>query len=187
MREAVIVVDMIIEFVYGRFGNQNAQSIIPAIHKLLAAARETGRSVVFVEDHHLPNDPELRVHGPHAMKGTPEAEPIAEIQPLPDEQRIEKRSYSGFRNTNLDLVLRSLGVETVVIIGVTTGGCVLHTAYEAFALGYDVIVPENCVSARTDEAHKDGLFHMKQSYGVILTTSSSLIQNWQPRSLEEDH
>ena len=184
MAEALIVVDMIIDFVYGRFGNPQARSIIPNIQQLVESARATGRHVLYVEDNHLTTDPELRVHGPHAMKGTPEAEPIQELQPAPDECRFEKRSYSGFRDTGLDVTLRAMGVSTVVLVGVTTGGCVLHTASDAFALGYYVVVPQDCVIMGREAEHQDGLRHMRRSYGAIITTSADLSQQWAGVSVE---
>ena len=178
MAEALIVVDMIDDFVYGRFGNPQAQSIIPNIQRLIESAHSTGKHVLYAEDNHLATDPELRVHGPHAMKGTPGAEPIQELFPGSDEYRIQKRSYSSFRDTGLDITLRTLGVSTIVLAGVTTGGCVLHTASDAFALGYYIVVPEDCVITSRDAEHQDGLRHMKRSYGATITTSSELIKQW---------
>lgn len=178
MAEALIVVDMIDDFVYGRFGNPQAQSIIPNIQRLIESARSTGKHVLYAEDNHLATDPELRVHGPHAMKGTPGAEPIQELFPGSDEYRFQKRSYSSFRDTGLDITLRTLGVSTIVLAGVTTGGCVLHTASDAFALGYYIVVPEDCVITSREAEHQDGLRHMKRSYGATITTSSELIKQW---------
>ena len=114
MKEAVVVVDMVYDFVYGILQTDRAQKIIPPIQSLIKAARESGNEVVFVGDAHLPTDPELEVFGEHAMRGTPEAETIKELQPQEGDHVLEKRTYSAFFETGLDLLLRRLNVDSIV-------------------------------------------------------------------------
>jgi nicotinamidase-related amidase len=178
MKEAVIVVDMLEEFVNGRLGNERTRSILPALRRFLASARQAGKAVVYVGDAHLPSDPEMAIWGPHAMKGSPEAETVEELQPQPGDYVLEKRTYSAFYETGLDLLLRSLGVDTVVITGLHTNICDRHTAADAFARGYRIVVPEDCVNAFTEEDHRSGLEYLKAIYGARITTSDELVQEW---------
>jgi len=70
---ALIIVDMLDDFVDGKLANPRAQAIIGPLQRLLAHARSDGWVVVFSNDAHEPDDPELRVWGEHAMAGTPGA------------------------------------------------------------------------------------------------------------------
>ena len=92
MKEAVIIVDMVYDFVYGTLKTDRAQKIIPPIKSLIKSARESGNEVVFVGDAHLPSDPELEVFGEHSMKGTPGSETIKELQPQKGDHVLEKRT-----------------------------------------------------------------------------------------------
>jgi len=79
MKEAVIVVDMLNDFVYGKLACDRGLDIIPNLKSLLDAARQNGRPVIFVNDAHLPSDPQMRLWGEHALKGTKEAEVIPDV------------------------------------------------------------------------------------------------------------
>ncbi len=178
MREAVIVVDMIHDFVYGVLQTERGERIIPNIQELLESARKSEKPVIFAGDAHLPSDPEIAVWGEHAMRGTAGAAPLDELPPEPSDYVLEKRTYSAFHETGLDLLLRSLGVDSVVICGLHTDTCDRHTAADAFFRGYKVVVPEDCVQAFTDEAHSSGLAYLEKVYGARITRSEDLAQEW---------
>src|SRR5262249_52550302 len=78
---ALIIVDMVNAFVDGKLANPKAQAIIAPLQRLLQQARAEGWVVVFSNDAHQPEDPELRVWGEHAMAGTHEAEVIPQLAP----------------------------------------------------------------------------------------------------------
>jgi len=179
MKPAVLVIDMLNDFVTGKLGNERVRSVVEPIRKLLPRAREAGITEGYVGDAHLPTDPEIAVWGPHAMKGTKEAETIPELEPKPGDTVLEKRTYSAFHETGLDLFLRSLGVDTVVITGLHTNICCRHTAADAFARGYRIVVPEDCVNAFTEEEHREGLAYLRRVYGARLTTSDELAREWE--------
>ena len=78
---ALIIIDMLNDFVDGQLANPKAQAIIEPLQRLLAQAREQGWVVVFSNDAHQPGDPEMRVWGEHAMAVTPGAEVIPQLEP----------------------------------------------------------------------------------------------------------
>jgi nicotinamidase-related amidase len=175
MKPAVLVIDMLEEFVHGRLRSPEAESIIPSIKKIIEVAHEASVPVVYVADNHYPVDHELRVWGPHALKGSPEARIVRELEPDRGDYVLYKRSYSGFRDTGLDMLLRDLGVDTVILTGIHTHICVLHTAWDAFYYGYKVIVVKDAVAAFSREDHNYALKYMEKNYGArLLTTEETL-------------
>lgn len=178
MKEAIIVVDMVNDFLYGKLASERALAIIPNLKTLLEAARAAGKPVIFANDAHLPTDPEMRVWGEHAMKGTPEAQVIAELQPADTDFILEKRNYSSFQETGLELLLRTLDVDTVVVTGLHTHMCCRHTAADAFQRGFKVIGVPDCMNAFTEEDHLSGLDYLKNVYGARLVSSTDLAAEW---------
>ena len=176
MKPAVMVIDVIQDFVYGKFGSERAASILPSLKRLLGYARGSGVSVVYLTDAHLPvGDAEFEVWGEHAVEGSEGAEIVGEVKPVEGDFRILKRRYSCFYETGLDALLRELGVDTVVLTGLVTDICIQHTAADAFFRGYRVLIPRDCVEAVSDEAQEGSLGYMEQMYGAEITSSNELM------------
>lgn len=171
---ALIIVDMLNDFVDGKLANPKAQAIIPPLQQLLAHAREEGWPVVFSNDAHHADDPELRVWGEHAMAGTPEADVIAELAPREGEIVSPKRVYGAFDFTGLDEQLRGLGVTDVVITGQHTHLCVRHSSYGALIRGYGVEVPRDCVCAFEGIDEDEALAYLEMAYGAAITSVAEL-------------
>ncbi len=177
-KEAILVIDMLNDFVTGKVKCERAQRIIPVLRKLLGAARSANISVVYCGDAHLPQDFELRVWGEHAMAGTEAAEVVPELTPAARDHVVPKRTYSAFHETGLDSLLRGLGVDAVVITGLHTNICVRHTAADAFFRGYRIIVISDGVDAFTQEEHDQGLAYLEKVYGARVTTANTLLEEW---------
>ena len=128
---ALIIVDMLNDFVDGKLANPKAQAIVDPLQRLLAHAREDGWVVVFSNDAHHPDDPELKVWGEHAMAATPGADVIPQLAPREGEIVSPKRDYGAFDGTGLDEQLKERGVDEVVIAGQHTHICVRHSSYGA--------------------------------------------------------
>ena len=177
MKIAILVIDMLNDFVYGSLKCERAFRIIPNIKKLIETGREYDIPIIYGNDSHLPNiDKEFELWGPHAVRGTKGAEVIDDLKPTKGDYVIEKRRYSAFFQTDLDILLRELGVEGIVLTGLHTNVCVRHTAADAFFRGYKIIVPEDCVEAFTEEDHVSGLDYLKKIYGAQITTSDDVIR-----------
>jgi nicotinamidase-related amidase len=160
--KAVVVVDMQKDNV-GRF----CQEIIPNIKLLLERAREKGIPVVFACDSRYPSDFIFaRIgHKLSCIRGTEGVKVIEELGPQATDVVIEKRMMSGFFGSDLDFTLRQLGVQSLIVVGVATVGCVLKTAMDALELGYEVMVPADCCATPSSEYHElalkiFGLFNM---------------------------
>ncbi|MGH3015520.1 MAG: cysteine hydrolase family protein, partial [Gaiellaceae bacterium] len=130
--------------------------------------------VVFSNDAHQPDDPELEVWGEHAMAGDPGAEVIGELEPREGEIISPKRGYGAFDGTGLDEQLRTLGVDEVVITGQHTHICVRHSSYGALIRGYEITVPKDAVCAFEGVSEEDALEYLKSTYGAKVTTVEEL-------------
>ena len=133
-KPAILVVDMLNDFVYGALTCERGKAIVPATARLLDAAREAGIPVIFCNDAHRAGiDRELTIWGDHAIAGTPGAEVIPELKLSERDYVVPKRRYSGFFQTDLDILLKELGVETVVMTGLHAHMCVRHTSASRWA------------------------------------------------------
>lgn len=191
--KAVIVVDMLNDFVTGELVNPRSEAITLNIAALLDEARKLGWLVVYGNDAHLPGDPEERVWGTHALAGTPGAEVIDELAPQPGDVVLPKRFYSSFYETGLDSLLRQNNVDEVIITGQHTNICVRHTASDAFNSGFGIIVPDDAVAmfeepSMSDEEYKklqsDALSYLQKVYGArVLSTADLLEESRAPASV----
>jgi nicotinamidase-related amidase len=190
---AIIVIDMANDFVYpggviadagGAEYQQRAQAIIPNLARLLEAAREAEIPVIYATDAHTPKDSELRKWPPHAMKGTPQAEIVPDLQPEPGDIVLEKQTYSPFLSTELEQVLQRRGITRLYITGLHTDCCARHTSGDAFQKGFDLVWVTDALQAFTDEAHQAGLDYFKTWYATDparqFRTTDELIAEWSP-------
>jgi len=102
-----------------------------------------------------------------------------QIRPNPDEVIVTKHRYGAFEGTDLDLVLRSQGVRTVIMTGVATNVCVETTARQAFLRDYYVVFPSDCTATYSQAQHDATLFNIDQFFGQVVT-SEEIMECWQP-------
>ncbi len=91
------------------------------------------------------------------------------IRPRPDEMVLEKKFASAFFGTELDRHLRSLAVDTVVIAGATTSGCVRASAVDSMQHGFQTIVVRDAVGDRAQGPHEANLFDIDAKYGDVVS------------------
>lgn len=104
------------------------------------------------------------------VEGSVYAEFMPETRPLPDEPVVVKLRYSGFYGTELEPLLREMGIRTLVVAGVNTNNCVLHTCFDAQARDFGVILLEDCCgSMNGEEFHRMGLRQIEASIGWLTT------------------
>ena len=159
----------------GKLYVPGAENIVPNIQKLKELFKENERPVIYTNDAHILNvDKELELWGPHAVRGTWGAKVVEELEPNDDDFVVTKRRYSAFFGTDLDLLLRELGVNEVVLTGVATNVCVLHTAADAFFRGYKVTVVSDGTMSVPQEEQQRWLEYMKTVYGAKIVSTEEL-------------
>lgn len=149
---------------------------VDRIAELLAAARASGVPVLF--PHVAPKDETTpggyRVKSPTLASPDPAAYAfVAEAAPVPGEILVPKDHPSAFFATGLLTHLVQLGVDTVVLTGCTTSGCVRASAVDAFSYGFRVVVVGNAVYDRTQTVHEVSLFDLSSKYADILDTDAA--------------
>lgn len=176
-KEAVLVIDMINDFVNGKLGNERAREIIPSLEKFLETAGENDILKIFVQDKHQEDDPEMTHWGPHAMEGEEGSETIPELEGMAN-RKIPKRFYDAFYKTDLELTLKQHQIERVILTGVTTDICVQNTAAGAFYRDYDIKMVEDCTAAMTEEKKESAFDYMEEVYGAEIVPSEEVIKKW---------
>lgn len=181
-RYAILVNDMLNDFIHGKLKCDRAAQIIPKIKLLLEKARQKDIPIFYCNDEHLRIDTyELKLWGPHAMKDSDGAKVIDELRPSANDYIVPKRRYSSFDGTSLDNSLgetyNGKGADTIIMTGVHTHICVKHTVYDAFVRGYDLIVAEDGVEAFTGDDHVAGLKYMRLNYGAKIEKVSDILKS----------
>ncbi len=170
MANVVLVVDMLRGFMeegYPLYIGEGPRRIIPRIRELLKREIALGSRIIYLCDNHDPDDLEFEMFPPHCIAGTTEAEIIPELAEFKGEI-IPKKRYSGFYGTNLEARLAELNPEKLIICGVLTNICVMHTAADARNRDYIVEIPVDCVASPDAAAHKFALEHMDKVLGARL-------------------
>jgi maleamate amidohydrolase len=177
---AVVVVDMTRAFVEDRFALGSArlgQAALRGIAQLLAVARPIGLPVCFTKMVPFRNRTEAGrwydscpgIFGhPDDVTAHEAAEIPPEIAPRPGEPVIVKGKPSAFFGTQLHSMLTFHNVDTLIITGMVTSGCVRATVDDAFALDYRVIIPLECVADRAEVPHRVNLFDMDMISADVL-------------------
>ncbi len=171
MAKAVLVVDMLrcfLERDYPLYVGDRGRRIIPSIRRLLDQELSQGAKVFFLCDRHDPDDLEFRMFPPHCIEGTTEAEVIPELTEYAEEI-IPKKRYSSFFSTSLCEKLAQLQPDKLVVCGVLTDICVLHTVADARNRDYEVEIPVDCVASADERSHRFALEHMEKVLGAKLT------------------
>ncbi len=185
MPNVVLVVDMVRGFLepgHNLYCGDAAREIIPNVQELLRRETEAGSQVLFVSDHHDPDDLEFQIFPVHCVKGTEEPNVISELSGFVTPSSlapssgtpftatpfnvVPKNRYSGFFNTDLAQRLERLNPAKLVVCGVCTDICVLHTTSDARNRDYTVEVPRDCVASFDSEAHEWALRHLQRILGA---------------------
>jgi maleamate amidohydrolase len=181
---AIIVVDFIRAYT-DPSSPLYAPAVVAAVNAtvpLLEAARRKSIPVVYtrVLYHASGADGGLFVRKVPALRRMVEGEPMAdivpELAPGPDDVVLIKQYASSFFGTSLAAMLTARGIDTLVITGCSTSGCVRATAVDAMQYGFRPIVPRECVGDRHDGPHEANLFDINAKYGDVVALKDVLGQ-----------
>ena len=171
---ALILVDVINSFFVVGMPNHysSAAEVLDPLRRLLAAARAGGRIVVHAVERHYPgfDDYEWRKLPQHHFIGDADAAFVDGFSASgPREIVCAKRRYSAFFATDLALFLREQRIERVVIAGVKTNVCIRATAQDAFANGFDVIVPREATNSNRPHLAAASLEDIERYFGAVVS------------------
>ena len=147
---------------------------VPAIQKLQRAFRDAGMEVVHVKTESLTQDgrdrgPAAKRHGTHVRPGTRTAAILDEIAPVGDEIVIAKTCSGVFNCTNIDYVLRNIGVSTLVLGGMVTGSCVAAAARDGADKGYFIVVAEDATASWSADMQAQSIEDLRDRSAKIMT------------------
>ncbi|MDR2945003.1 MAG: cysteine hydrolase [Methanosarcinales archaeon] len=176
--KALVIIDYVNDFVADGGALTCGQPAQEADDYIAAAAADfskDGNFVVIASDNHQKNDrrsPEYRLFPAHCIEGTAGSELYGKtreaVRKVPEDLliRSDKCRYSAFAGTHLDIKLRERGITDLYLTGVCTDICVLHTAVDAYNLGYTLFICEKGVVSFNPEGHRFALSHMKNILGA---------------------
>lgn len=203
-RAALLVIDMENGFVDERSVHciPTAKETVGRCSRAVEIAREKGIPVFFVKRiyRYDGSDVELtryegwkkggRSMGPESS-GFNSAEAPLGLSPQNGDYTIIKPRWSAFFHTELDLILRRLKVETVILTGTTTPNCIRTTCYDANSLDYHVVVLEDCCSSATEEIQRVNISDMERMGALILNSEQfaefgpDTVENWKDKIYRE--
>jgi len=179
-RPALLIVDIINSFTDPDcpLGSESG-AVVEANRQLLQAFRDKQLPVVFttVVYHEKSQARVFRDRVPALdilEPGTRWVEVDPRLEPRSDEPVFEKQWASGFFKTGLDEYLEEQGVDSLVITGLTTSGCVRATAVDGLQHDYKVVIPAEAVGDRNEDAHRANLFDLNAKYADVLNLDSVL-------------
>jgi biuret amidohydrolase len=148
--------------------------------RVLAAARAAGILPVFIQEVHKRSLADFGreldgEEGVHCLEGDLATELAEGIEPIAEEYLIRKRRYSAFFATELELVLKSYGVESLVLVGTLTDVCVHYTFADAHQLDYRCKVVTDCVGGSSPDAHQAALAAMRYLQRDCLVESDEVL------------
>lgn len=198
---ALLLVDMQRDFIdpSGLFGELGVDltmydELRPRLAGLLAEARQSGALVIHIQNNALPDRMSdspaqirfnMRMHElersdrpplRYTVPGTPGHDFVEEFRPIEGELVVNKYRSSAFWGTNMEMLLRSNGVETVIIGGCTTEGCVESTARDAMFNDHYVVIASDCVASDDPAQHDASMLLMKHRFDIA--TSSEIAAVW---------
>lgn len=174
MKRALILIDVINDFMHPQGVNYYPvyDEVLSAIHRVLSIAREAGWMIVHVREthplHHR-EDFEFEKLPQHCLEESHAIQWAEGIQVLPGEYVVQKRRYSAFFETDLNLLLREKGVEQVVVVGVKTHVCVRATVQDAFGWGFRPAVVREAVGSNHTHLHLASLEDIQRYMGEVIS------------------
>ncbi len=159
---------------------EGKEELLDRASRLISAARDAGAMVIYVVVGFRAGHPEISlrnsVFGPIRQSGmfapgTPGVEIHPAVAPRPGEVVVTKHRVGAFLGTDLDMILRANGVETLILTGIATSGVVLSTLRHAADADYRLIVASDCCSDRDAEVHRVLLDKVFSRQAKVITSS----------------
>jgi len=161
-----------------------AMAIIPNLKKVLNHFRNCSLPVFHVvreyradgSDIEATRRDEFLTNQRYCVPETKGCDVVDELKPTKGEYRIVKNRFSGFMNTELDLILRRLNVSNIVVCGIQYPNCIRATIFDGVALGYSVTLVTDATGAQTEEVAKANIYDIS-NIGVICMATDQFLRN----------
>ena len=186
LKSCLLVVDMQNDSLpNGFYPVWNVEEIVNNISALISACRSRGIPVIFTQQTYRPDGHDAALGEPKDASGRPKAyvrgspgwEIIKSLEPLPEDVVIEKTRWSAFFCTPLEVILRGLSIQQIIVTGVVTDGCVQTTVYDAFFRDYHVVLVKDACGAFNQACHEAAVLNMVNwVYGMSVITTEALLQ-----------
>ena len=176
-RVALLLIDVINDFEFPRADElfRCALPMAPRIAELKRNARAVNIPVIYVNDNFGQWKSDFRHTVEHCCAGNSRGREISRaLRPEVSDYFVLKPKHSGFYQTPLELLLKHLGSERLVLAGVSTNSCILFTANDAYMRDLEVYVPPDCVAACSNQEHESALEEMKLMLKAKLIPSTEL-------------
>jgi nicotinamidase-related amidase len=173
MRRALILIDVINDFFHPEGVNYHSEydEILDGIKRVLNLAREKNLMVIHVRENHFPQhieDYEFEKLPVHCISDSSSIDWAPGIEVLEKEFIIEKRRYSAFFETGLNLLLKEAKIDQVIIVGVKTHVCIRATTQDAFGWGYRPILVKEAVGSNYHHLHEASLEDIQRYMGSVI-------------------
>ncbi|NMB78791.1 MAG: cysteine hydrolase [Methanomicrobiales archaeon] len=181
-KAALLIIDMQNDFVLEKSPHHvpGAQAVVPKIQAVLAEFRRRAMPVFHIVRVHRADGSDVEIFRkdrfkthPYGVSGTRGAAVIDDLAPRPGEYVLEKIRMSAFIGTELDLMLRTLGVTTVFVAGIQTPNCIRTTVFDAMAYNYPAVLVDDATGAASKEIHHANVRDM-QNIGVRIATAADV-------------
>lgn len=170
---AYVVVDLVNDFVNGKFGSKEAAAVASKTAGVLRSMNKI--PIIFTMDSHIKNDPEFKVWGEHCIVGTEGSELVKDLEGIKG-FKVRKRHFDSFHDSDLDGLLRALNVNKIYVSGISTDICVLHTAAGAYFRYYEITVIDDLCASIDPAHHERALEDMKRNYGARIIDSDQFLK-----------
>jgi ureidoacrylate peracid hydrolase len=208
---ALVVIDVQNGFVskggsYDLLGmdTSNYRQVIPRIRELIELCRENSIPVFYTQavressgidlltrTHKiLPKSREERImKKPICVRGTWDADIVADVAPRPGDHVVIKRRDSAFHDTEIKVWLSSLGIDTLIFSGIDTSICVETSLRDAFNLGYDVVLIADATISSNRKHYESTIDNIKDYYGLVMNLSefSGYVPQSQMNPIKKNH
>jgi biuret amidohydrolase len=196
---ALVLIDMQKE---SKYGIENIDGAVAATIPLIATCRELGIRILYTRHISradavgLPNNEALDETGKpiYYRSGSDTMDIIDEIASRPEDIVIDKHRWSGFYETSLDLMLRSLGIKHLIIGGFVTDGCLMTTVFDAYARDYQVNLVKDICAATNSGSHKAAILMMANwVYDIEIFDAAEIVKklrgqphrSWRPTAPDQ--
>lgn len=179
-KTALFIIDMQNDVIHDLF--PHGKDVVEPIQRVLTACRQKRVTIFYHRRVHRSDGLDVerfRLHRfqahPFCLQRSKGAEVIEALQPLPTDILLDKHRFSGFFQTDLQMLLTRLGIRSLIVVGVQTPNCIRCTVQDALAYDYEVTLVEDATAAATAEVHQANLFDMR-NWGATTCTVAELLE-----------